>query len=121
MALPLLGGGPVARLDADPERKNDPLYRRRHSLAHVLAQAVLELRPGTQLGFGPPVDTGFYYDFLFQEPLEEAELGELERRMRKLLAGGARFEREEHDFAAALRLLETQGQPFKVEYARDLH
>jgi len=111
----------VARLDADPERKNDPLYRRRHSLAHVLAQAVLESRPGTQLGFGPPVDTGFYYDFLFHEPLEEAELGELERRMRKLLAGGARFEREEHDFAAAVRLLEAQGQPFKVEYARDLH
>ena len=117
----MLGGGPVARLDADPERKNDPLYRRRHSLAHVLAQAVLEFRPGTQLGFGPPVDTGFYYDFLFHSPLEEAELGELERRMRKIIAGGERFEREEHDFPAAVRLLEQQGQPFKVEYARDLH
>ncbi|UCE02693.1 MAG: threonine--tRNA ligase [Candidatus Latescibacterota bacterium] len=110
----------MARLDADPERHNDPLYRRRHSLAHVLAQAVLELRPGSKLGFGPPVDTGFYYDFLFEAPLEERELAEIERRMRRILKRGVRFEREELTVADAVRRLDEIEQPFKVEYARDL-
>ncbi len=111
----------MARLDADPDRQSDPLYRRRHSLAHVLAHAVLELHPGTRLGFGPPVDDGFYYDFLFAEPLDDASLREIEKRMRKILARRLRFEREEHDFATGVRLLEELGQPFKVEYAHDLH
>jgi threonyl-tRNA synthetase len=110
----------MARLDADPGRQNEPLYRRRHSLAHVLAQAVLELRPGSKLGFGPPVDTGFYYDFLFEAPLEERELPEIERRMRRILKRGLRFEREELTVEAAVRRLEEIEQPFKVEYARDL-
>ena len=42
----------------------DALYRIRHSLAHVMAQAVLEMRPGSTLGFGPPIKDGFYYDFI---------------------------------------------------------
>ena len=45
------------------------LYRIRHSLAHVLAQAVLEIRPEAKLGFGPPVENGFYYDFDLEDPL----------------------------------------------------
>ncbi|MFQ5599942.1 MAG: threonine--tRNA ligase [Candidatus Krumholzibacteriia bacterium] len=110
----------MARLDADPSRKDDPLYRRRHSLAHLLAQVVLEVRPGTQLGFGPPVDSGFYYDFLLDEPLEADQLAEIERRMRKLMKRGQRFERRELGFDDAVRLLEEKGQPFKAEYAHDL-
>ncbi len=111
----------MARLDADPAKHDDPLYRRRHSLAHVLAQAVLEVRPDAKLGFGPPVDNGFYYDFLFDEPLEDNALADLERRMRKILKRGARFEREELPLDAAVHKLEGIGQPFKAEYARDLH
>lgn len=110
----------MARLDADPANQDDPLYRRRHSLAHVLAQAVLEVRPNAQLGFGPPVDNGFYYDFLFDEPLDDSALADIERRMRKILKRGARFEREELDLSAAVQRLEDAGQPFKAEYARDL-
>ena len=53
------------------------IYRLRHSLAHVLATAVLELRPGTALGFGPPVDNGFYYDFDLATPLTPEDLPEL--------------------------------------------
>ncbi len=111
----------MARLDADPAKHDDPLYQRRHSLAHVLAQAVLEVRPDAKLGFGPPVDNGFYYDFLFDEPLEDNALADLERRMRKILKRGARFEREELPLDAAVHKLEEIGQPFKAEYARDLH
>jgi threonyl-tRNA synthetase len=111
----------MTRLDADPELQGDALYRRRHSLAHVLAHAVLEARPGTRLGFGPPVEHGFYYDFLFDRPLADEELRDIERRMRKLVKSGLRFEREELDLDAAVRLLEERGQSFKVEYARDLH
>ena len=47
----------------------DELYKVRHSLAHVMAQAVLEMRPGSTLGFGPPIQDGFYYDFILTEPL----------------------------------------------------
>lgn len=111
----------MSRLDADPRHQDDPLYRRRHSLAHVLATAVLELKPGTQLGFGPPVDNGFYYDFVFETPLEDGEMQEIERRMRKILKRGLKFEHSELDFAPALERLQQLGQSFKVEYARDLH
>jgi len=109
----------MARLDADPTH-DDPLYRRRHSLAHVLAQAVLELRPGTRLGFGPPVEHGFYYDFVFDAPFEDTDLREVEKRMRRILKQGARFEPSELPLAAAVTHLEEHGQPFKAEYARDL-
>ena len=48
----------------EESKPDDGLYRVRHSLAHVLAQAVLEMREGSTLGFGPPIDDGFYYDFI---------------------------------------------------------
>ena len=63
------------------ESEIDDLYRIRHSLAHILAQAVLELRPGSTLGFGPPIADGFYYDFILSEPLTEEDFPELEKRM----------------------------------------
>lgn len=110
----------MSRLDADPTLA-DPLYRRRHSLAHLLAAAVLELRPGTKLGFGPPVDDGFYYDFVFDPPFEEAELKELDKRMRRLLKRGLPFERSDMPWQDAVKMLEDRGQPFKAEYARELH
>ena len=60
------------------ESSHDDLYKVRHSLAHVLAQAVLELRPGSTLGFGPPIADGFYYDFILTEPLTEEDLPKAE-------------------------------------------
>ena len=53
----------------------DPLHNLRHSLAHVLAQAVLKLWPDTLVTIGPPIDTGCYYDFLFSTPISDAEIG----------------------------------------------
>ena len=102
------------------EQPDDELYRIRHSLAHVLAQAVLELRPGSTLGFGPPIKDGFYYDFLLSEPLTEADFPDLERRMRKIIKKGQRFYQEDLSAAEALERIEEMGEPYKREYGAEL-
>jgi len=102
------------------EEKNSHLYKLRHSLAHVLAQAVLELRPDSQLAFGPPVDNGCYYDFLFSTPLSTDDFADIETRMRRII-------REKQPFTGSTRLvpeavehLNAKGQSFKVEYCEEL-
>ena len=103
--------------DDHPE---DDLYKVRHSLAHVMAQAVLDMRPGSTLGFGPPIDDGFYYDFILSEPLTEEEFPELERRMKKICKKGQRFDREELAAAEALARIEEMSEPYKKEYGAEL-
>ena len=103
-----------------PDRQADPLYRIRHSLAHVMAQAVLEMREGSTLGFGPPIADGFYYDFILSEPLTERDFPDLERRMRRILKKGQRFYREEVPVDEGYRRLEEMGEPYKREYAEEL-
>jgi threonyl-tRNA synthetase len=65
----------------------------RHSTAHVLAQAVQEIFPGTLLGIGPPVENGFYYDFLPERPFTPEDLGRVEKRMQEIVKAGQRFSR----------------------------
>ena len=96
------------------------LYRIRHSLAHVLAQAVLEMREGATLGFGPPIQDGFYYDFVLPEPITEADFPDLERRMRRILKKGQRFYQEELPKADAFARINEMGEPYKREYAEEL-
>ena len=107
-------------MNAAPPRDEDRLYRIRHSLAHVLAQAVLEMREGSTLGFGPPIDEGFYYDFILTEPITEADFPELERRMKRILKKGQRFYREELPVTAAYARLDEMREPYKREYAAEL-
>ncbi len=106
----------------DDHKGMDPeLYRIRHSLAHVLAQAVLEIRPGTTLGFGPAISDGFYYDFVLSEPLTEADLPALEKKMKFIIKRGQKFEREELPAEEAFRFIaEQMKEPYKLEYAREL-
>ena len=104
---------------ADPSA-DDALYRLRHSLAHVLAQAVLDLRPGSTLGFGPPIDDGFYYDFILSEPITEEHFPELEQRMRRILKKGQRFYREDLPLSDAFARLDEMQEPYKREYAAEL-
>jgi len=85
----------------------------RHSAAHVMAEAVLRLYPGTKLGIGPAIDDGFYYDFQFPTPIQNEDLPAIEKEMRRIIAGGARFARSEISKADALKLFADQ--PFKVE------
>ena len=89
-------------------------------MAHILAEAVLQVRPKAQLGFGPPIRTGFYYDFLLEEPLTEADLPDLEKRMRKIIQAKQVFKREELPKEAAVQKLAGMGQKLKVEYAEEL-
>ena len=104
----------------DEALEKDELYKVRHSLAHVLAQAVLEMRPGSTLGFGPPISDGFYYDFILSEPLTEEDFPDLTRRMRKIIKQGQRFYREDLNVDEALARLADMGEPYKQEYAREL-
>ena len=102
------------------EAPDEAIYRIRHSLAHVLAQAVLELRPGSTLGFGPPIKDGFYYDFILSQPLTEDDFPELERRMKKILKKRQRFYREDLGAEEALARIEGMGEPYKREYGAEL-
>src|ERR1039458_4099947 len=105
----------------EPKFKMDEaLFRMRHSLAHILAEAVLQVRPKGQLGFGPAIRTGFYYDMLLEEPLTEADLPDIEKRMRKIIQEKQVFNREELPKEQALQKLAGMGQALKVEYAAEL-
>ncbi len=99
---------------------SDSLYRIRHSLAHIMAEAVLELRPGTKLGFGPPIDDGFYYDFILPTPITEEDFPEIEKKMRRLIQENHVFAREELPKEQALARLNEMGEPYKREYAEEL-
>lgn len=103
--------------------KNSDLYKLRHSLAHVMAQAVQELYPGVKLGFGPPIDDGFYYDFLFPEGvvLTDEDLKKIQKQMQKICRQDQPFVQEELPFEQAIARLEAMGEPHKVEYCKELH
>ncbi len=92
---------------------NDPLYRLRHSTAHVMAQAVLEMFPEGKLAIGPPVENGFYYDFDLPRPLTPDDLQEIEKRMRRIAQGKHQFARRELDADEARALFHDQ--PYKIE------
>jgi len=96
------------------------LYKIRHSLAHILAQAVLEIRPNAKLGFGPPIDYGFYYDFDLTEPLSPDDLPKLEKRMKHIIKTGQSFEREELSHAKMVEKLSNEKQEYKIEQVEDL-
>ena len=99
---------------------SDELYRIRHSLAHILAQAVLEIRPGSTLGFGPPIDDGFYYDFLLSAPLNDEDFPEIERLMKKIIKKDQKFYREELTPDEAFLRLKEMKEPYKEAYANEL-
>jgi threonyl-tRNA synthetase len=100
--------------------KVDDLYKLRHSLAHVLAQAVTKLWPGTQITIGPPIDTGCYYDFLFPQPVSDADFGKIEKEMKKIINQGQTFRRDELSVTDAKKFWRERKQKFKVELIEDL-
>ncbi len=104
----------------EPNTEHDHLYKIRHSLAHVLAQAVLEIRPNSKLAFGPPIDNGCYYDFLFETPLSENDFSDIESRMRKIIGQRQEFTGSQLPLADAVKRLDSNGQNFKVEYCKEL-
>jgi threonyl-tRNA synthetase len=99
---------------------HDRLDTMRHSAAHMMAAAVLELFPGAKLGIGPAIKDGFYYDFDLPRALGPADLEAIEAKMREQVTAGLRFERSELPRDQALAQLEGEGQDYKVEIIRDL-
>jgi threonyl-tRNA synthetase len=96
-------------------RDPDALYVYRHSTAHLLAAAVLELFPGTKLGVGPPVENGFYYDFDRSEPFTPEDLERIEKKMWELQAQDLKYERTLTDKHAGLAKYRAMNEPMKVE------
>jgi threonyl-tRNA synthetase len=92
----------------------------RHSAAHVMAEAVVGLFPDAQLGIGPSIDDGFYYDFLLRRPLTPDDLAALEDGMRASIAADHAFIRKEVPFSEGRAFFESRNQPFKVEILDDL-
>ncbi len=92
----------------------------RHDAAHVLAEAVQELFPGTQVTIGPSIENGFYYDFYRNEPFTPADLPAIEAKMREIIGRNAGFMREEWDREEAIKFFEARGERFKAELIRDL-
>ena len=103
--------------DMEPSSK---IYKIRHSLSHVLAQAMQEYRPGTKLGFGPPIENGFYYDFLLSEPIIADDLPKIEEIMVRIIKSKQPFQQEELPAEEALKRIEEMGEPHKLEYAKEL-
>jgi threonyl-tRNA synthetase len=93
----------------------EALYVYRHSTAHLLAAAVLELFPGTQLGIGPPIENGFYYDFQRDKPFTPEDLEKLEAKMHELQAQDLKFERVLTEKTAGLAKYRAIGENMKVE------
>jgi threonyl-tRNA synthetase len=94
---------------------SDDLETLRHSTAHVMAAAVLDLFPGTVIGVGPATDEGFYYDFGFQDRLLPEALPKIEARMHEIVKAATPFVKDEVPRAEAVALFERLHQPLKVE------
>ncbi len=97
-----------------------PIDAMRHSAAHVMAEAVLDLFPGARLGIGPAIENGFYYDFDLPRPLTPDDLAAVEARMAASIAAGHPFVRREIPFAEARVRAVEAGQGYKVEILDDL-
>ncbi|MEO8065640.1 MAG: threonine--tRNA ligase [Candidatus Doudnabacteria bacterium] len=98
----------------------EKLHNLRHSLAHILASAVVEMFPKAQLGVGPVIENGFFYDFLLPRPLTPEDLAKLEKRMRELVKQKLPFERQELSTHEAKTYFDHAHQPFKVELIKDI-
>jgi threonyl-tRNA synthetase len=98
------------------DRDPDALYVYRHSSAHLLATAVLELFPETKLGHGPPTDTGFFYDFFRPTPFTPEDLERIEKRMGEVAARDEKFERELIPRNEGLARYRAEGDFMKVHF-----
>ncbi len=113
-------------IDSDSEvsivttKDEDALELLRHDCAHVLAQAVQDLFPGTQVTIGPSIENGFYYDFARDVPFTPDDLPKIEKRMAEIVDADLPFSREEWDRNDAIKVFEDMGEAYKAELIRDL-
>ncbi|WP_221792665.1 threonine--tRNA ligase [Aquisediminimonas sediminicola] len=116
---PLTGDATLALVTSKDEA--DALELARHDFAHILAEAVQTLFPGTQITFGPSTDDGFYYDFAPKDrPFTDEDLPAIEAEMRKIIAANKPLRREIWDRDALIARWRAQGENFKAEWAAEL-
>ena len=92
----------------------------RHTASHIMAQAVLAVKPGTKLAIGPAIENGFYYDFDAEEPFSTADLAAIEKEMSRIIKRNERLERFELPREEAIRYMKERNEPYKVELIEDL-
>jgi len=125
LAFRLAGSAGDAVVEIEPimPATRDGLEVLRHSTAHLLAAAVLDLFPGTKLGIGPALlddaRFGFFYDVIAPRPLTDADLPAIEQRMREMARRGVAYRREELPKAAVLRLFAERHEPLKAELVEE--
>jgi len=106
-----------AKVSIVTSRDPDALELLRHDAAHVLAQAVQELYPGTQITFGPSTESGFYYDFARAEPFTPEDFEKIEKRMAEIVDRDLPIEREVWDRARLKKFFVDHGESFKAEWS----
>ncbi|WP_198370104.1 threonine--tRNA ligase [Roseomonas rosulenta] len=109
-----------ARVRFITRRDPEALELIRHDCAHVLAEAVQALYPGTQVTIGPSIENGFYYDFARNEPFTPEDFAAIEAKMREIIARNAAFERIVTSRHEAMALFAEKGEKYKVELIQDL-
>jgi threonyl-tRNA synthetase len=109
-----------SKLDLIDISSGEGLSILRHSISHVMAQAVQEVFPGTKVSIGPSIENGFYYDFEYKEPFTVDDFAKIEKRMKKIIAADHPFIREELSRAATVKLFEDRNENYKVELINDL-
>ncbi|MEE9515006.1 MAG: threonine--tRNA ligase, partial [Candidatus Brocadiales bacterium] len=92
----------------------------RHSTAHIMAQAVCRLFPGTKLGVGPTIENGFYYDFHLERPLTQKDLEDIEVEMKKIVKEDLAVDRMTMPRDEAVKKMDIERQPYKIELLNDI-
>ncbi|HCM83365.1 MAG TPA: threonine--tRNA ligase [Alphaproteobacteria bacterium] len=115
--LPLLADGTLSIITRDSDAAL-PLIR--HDAAHVMAEAVQKIFPGTQVTIGPSIENGFYYDFYREQPFTTDDLAAIEAEMKKIVERGASFTREVWSRKDAINFFKAKGEHFKVELIENL-
>jgi threonyl-tRNA synthetase len=117
LSLPITDDCSIALVKREDD---DAVGMIRHDCAHVLAEAVQNLFPGTQVTIGPNIENGFFYDFHRETPFTLDDLPKIEAEMRKIIERGNAFTREVWDRNDAIKFFENKGESFKAELIRDL-
>ncbi len=108
-----------AKLELITRDKPEALEVLRHDAAHILAQAVQELFPGTQITFGPSTDVGFYYDFVRDEPFIESDLEKIEKRMKDIVSRDLPIRREVWERQQAIDWFKSKGETYKAQWIEE--
>ncbi len=120
LEAPLRQDAKLEIVTAKDKNSDEVLELLRHDCAHVLAQAVQELYPGTQITFGPSIENGFYYDFHRNAPFTPDDFPAIEKRMHEIVDRNLSIKREVWNRADAVKFFEKSGERFKAEHVASL-